>query len=307
MFLLVEVTPFGTVGLLGGRARTEGMDVFWSPDAVAARLGLAGADAGESGDIVGNGETGGEPALRVVDVRDGWEYDGIGHLPGAVSIPFEEFRSEDGDEGMLPGADAWAGLLSAAGIDADDEVLAYDDTHGVFAARFLVTAELYGHDPDRLHLLDGDYSAWSRAHAVARDAPEATPTSYEPTEPVDSPLVSYDEVRAALSDDAVIVDIREAWEYEEGHLPGSIQLDWLELVDADGTRGLLPEADLRATLADRGITPDRRILLYCNTARRISHTYLVLRHLGYDDVAFYEGSLTEWEERGGPVESGGDA
>jgi thiosulfate/3-mercaptopyruvate sulfurtransferase len=50
-----------------------------------------------------------------------------------------------------------------------------------------------------------------------------------------------------------------------------------------------------------GVTPDRRILLYCNTARRISHTYLVLRHLGFDDVAFYEGSLTEWETRGGPV------
>jgi thiosulfate/3-mercaptopyruvate sulfurtransferase len=46
-----------------------------------------------------------------------------------------------------------------------------------------------------------------------------------------------------------------------------------------------------------------RVLLYCNTARRISHTYVVLRHLGYTDVMFYEGSLTEWEARGGPLES----
>jgi thiosulfate/3-mercaptopyruvate sulfurtransferase len=61
---------------------------------------------------------------------------------------------------------------------------------------------------------------------------------------------------------------------------------------------------LESLLADRGITPDRRIVLYCNTARRISHTYVVLRHLGYDAVDFYEGSLTEWTERGGPLEEG---
>jgi thiosulfate/3-mercaptopyruvate sulfurtransferase len=45
-------------------------------------------------------------------------------------------------------------------------------------------------------------------------------------------------------------------------------------------------------------------VLYCNTARRISHTYTVLRHLGYDDLAFYEGSLTEWEAEGRAVREG---
>ncbi|WP_313693085.1 sulfurtransferase [Halorarum halobium] len=242
--------------------------------------------------------------VRVVDVRDGWEYEGIGHLPGAVSIPFGEFRSGEGDEGMLPGADRWADLLSAAGIGVEDDVVAYDDTHGVFAARFLVTAELYGHDPARLHLLDGDYSAWSRERPTTTDAVEPDPTEYEPREPADSPLVGFDEVAAALeAEGTVVVDTREAWEFEEGHLPGAVQLDWMELVDAE-SRGLKPRDELASILADRGVTPDRRVLLYCNTARRISHTYLVLGHLGYDDLAFYEGSLTEWEARGGATETG---
>ena len=275
--------------------------------------------------------------LRIVDVRDEWEYDGIGHLPGAVSIPFASFRSEDNDEGMLPGTPQWGRLLSDAGIDTDDDVLAYDDTHGVFAARFLVTAELYGHDPDRLFLLDGDYSAWSREHAVSREAPNPEPTTYEPSEPANSPLIDFDavaralaaagydsgvsvgdsevgsEVREADSDPSegedtqpVIVDTREAWEYEEGHLPGAVQLDWRELVDTDGTRGVKSADERLAICRERGITPDRRVILYCNTARRISHTYLVLRDLGFDDLAFYEGSLTEWERRGGRTVTGPD-
>jgi thiosulfate/3-mercaptopyruvate sulfurtransferase len=120
--------------------------------------------------------------------------------------------------------------------------------------------------------------------------------------------VDFETVRAALDTDAVVVDTREAWEYAEGHLPGAVQLDWRDLVDAE-TRGLKPDAELESLLAERGVTPDRRIVLYCNTARRISHTYVALRHLGYEHVDFYEGSLTEWEKRGGPIvsETDGDA
>jgi thiosulfate/3-mercaptopyruvate sulfurtransferase len=244
-------------------------------------------------------------SVRAVDVRDAWEYDGIGHLPGAVNVPFESFRSEEGGEaGMLPGAERFAELLSEAGIGTDDEIVAYDDTHGVFAARFLVTAELYGHDPARLDLLDGDYSAWSREHEVSTETPDPTSTSYEAAFRTDGPLVDRPAVEAAVDDEGtVVVDTREEWEYEEGHIPGAVRLDWRELV-ADDTRGLRPESEVRALLEDRGVTPERRVLLYCNTARRISHTYTVLRHLGYPELAFYEGSLTEWEREGGRLETG---
>ncbi|QGX95565.1 sulfurtransferase [Haloplanus rallus] len=237
--------------------------------------------------------------VRVVDVRDAWEFDGIGHVPGAVNVPFDRFRSEAGDEGMLPGAAHWTELMEAAGIDADDRLVAYDDEHGVFAARFLVTALLYGHRD--WHLLDGDFSAWNREYETTTEATEVAPSSYEVREPESSPLVDFETVRAALDTEAVIVDTREEWEYEEGHLPGAVQLDWRELVDEE-SRGLKSCGELESLLADRGITSDRRIVLYCNTARRISHTYVVLRHLGYERVDFYEGSLTEWNERGGPLE-----
>jgi thiosulfate/3-mercaptopyruvate sulfurtransferase len=244
--------------------------------------------------------------VHVVDVRDAWEYDGIGHLPGAVNVPFDSFRADESGEaeaGMLPGADAFADLAGAAGVASGEEVVAYDDTHGVFAARFLVTALLYGHPVERLHLLDGDYSAWSRAHEVSREAVDPEPARYDAAFDETGPLVTLEAVRDAVDDpDAVVVDTREGWEYDEGHLPGAVRVDWREAVD-DDTRGLKPEGALLDLLADRGVTPDRRVVLYCNTARRISHTYLVLSHLGFDDVGFYEGSLTEWEAEGGEVET----
>jgi thiosulfate/3-mercaptopyruvate sulfurtransferase len=244
--------------------------------------------------------------IAIVDVRDAWEYDGIGHIPSAVNIPFDEFRAEEHGEaeaGMLPGAGAFAALAGAAGIDNESDIVAYDDTHGVFAARFLVTAELYGHDPEKLHLLDGDYSSWNLEFEVSSEGPSPEPTTYDAAFDEDGPLVGIEFVRDALEDpDAVIVDTREEWEYEEGHIPGAVRVDWRELVD-DDTRGLRPEAEMRELLEDRGVTPDKHVLLYCNTARRISHTYTVLRALGYEELAFYEGSLTEWEREGGQLET----
>ena len=241
--------------------------------------------------------------VQIVDVRDAWEFDGIGHLPGAINVPFDSFRAADGDDGMLPGADSFADLLGEAGLSVSDDIVAYDDHHGVFAARFLVTAELYGHSVERLHLLDGDFSAWQRDHETTSEATAVEPTTYEISSPEDTPLVDADPVSAAIDDPgAVIVDTREDWEFDEGHIPGAVPLDWRELVD-DETRGLKSRDAIRSILSSAGVSPDKRVVLYCNTARRISHTYVVLRHLGYENLAFYEGSLTEWEAEGRPVNS----
>ncbi|MEY7849290.1 sulfurtransferase [Natrarchaeobius sp. A-rgal3] len=245
-----------------------------------------------------------ESTVRPIDVRDPWEYDGIGHVPGAVNVPFDSYRDESNvDRGTLPGAEAFADLLSEAGIEPTDTIVAYDDTHGVFAARFVLTALEYGHDDVRL--LDGDYSAWNREHETTTDEPEIEPTSYE-TDPLTrekSPLVDLEAVEAALERGALFLDTREQSEFEEARLPGAVRFDWREVVD-DETRRLKPEGELEALLADYGITREREIVLYCNTARRISHTYVVLCGLGYEDVAFYEGSLTEWLANDGEVATG---
>ena len=249
----------------------------------------------------------GKPKIVVVDVRDSWEYEGIGHIPGAVNVSFDSFRADEhgtAEAGKLPGAEVFADLAGAAGIDEDDPVIAYDDTHGVFAARFLVTAELYGHDPSKLHLLDGDFSVWNRSEPTTTDIPDPEPTTYSAAFQEEGPLIDRDAIKDARNDpNAVLVDTREKWEYEEGHIPGAVRLDWRELVDTD-TRTVRPESELRTLLEKRGIVPEKRIVLYCNTARRISHTYTVLRALDYADLAFYEGSLTEWERTGGDIETG---
>lgn len=240
--------------------------------------------------------------IVVVDVRHEDVYT-EGHLPGAVSIPFDEFRDpSDETEGKLPTAAGFASLLSEAGITTSDHLVAYGDDHGVYASRFLVTAEIFGHEFGSLHLLNGDFEVWARNNETTTEQPQPQPTSYDCQRRDDTPLVSAAELEEALDGDAVIVDTRDPLEYDTVHLPGAVNFQWRELVD-DNTRQLKSHETIDTILDDYGMTPTRPIRLYCNTARRLSFVYTVLRDLGYEDVAFYEGGISTWTAYGGPVET----
>lgn len=250
-----------------------------------------------------------DPTVQLVDVRDRWAYEGIGHLPEARHIPFERYRDASDDApGMLPTPDAFGSLLGDRGIKPTETIVVYDDTHGVFAARFVVTALAYGHQD--VKLLNGDFSTWKQEHRITDVEPTVEATTYQIDDlAADAPVVDRETVEAAIdsdntpidSDDTLIdsnttlIDTRDTDEYEAGHLPGAVQLDWMELVDRE-TRGVKSAGEIEMLLAERGITTDRdhSIILYCNTARRLSHTFVVLRSLGFEDVAIYDGSLREW-------------
>ncbi|MFB6234816.1 MAG: sulfurtransferase [Halopenitus sp.] len=249
-----------------------------------------------------------DPGVHAVDVREEWEFDAMGHVPGAVNVPFETYRDEgDADVGHLPGAERFAEVIGEAGLTRSDTLVAYDDTNGVFAARFLVTALVYGFE--NVHLLNGDFSAWQREHAVGSDPVDLPETDVDPRRLPNeqTPIVDADYVRekieaarAGKAGSVALVDTRDADEYGAGHLPGAVRFDWQEAVDPE-TRGVKSKVEIRELFAERGITPDDTVILYCNTARRLSHTYVALRWAGFANVAIYEGSLTEWREIGGEL------
>jgi ferredoxin-nitrite reductase len=236
----------------------------------------------------------------IVDVQDERTYQSMGHVPGAVNVPYEAIRDPRSvTAGHLPEPDDFAALLGAAGISSGDTIVAYDNDKGVYAARFLLTAAVFGHTGG-LHLLDGDYTVWQREFPTVTAPSSVEPTTYEAAPPADPPIIERSAVEDVLDgEDAVLVDTRTPAEFEQSHIPGAIQLGWEDLIREDG-RQLKDSTAIEELLIDRGITREKEICLYCNTARRLSHTFAVLRELGYDDLRFYEGSLTDWIRSSSP-------
>jgi thiosulfate/3-mercaptopyruvate sulfurtransferase len=81
-----------------------------------------------------------------------------------------------------------------------------------------------------------------------------------------------------------------------GHVPGSLNLPYPELVNPDGT--LKSAAELRARFAAAGVDPDQPVAALCGSGLTACAVLLALASLGNDRTRLYDGSWTEWGGRG---------
>jgi len=105
--------------------------------------------------------------------------------------------------------------------------------------------------------------------------------------------VSLKEFQAMIDAGDVVIDARTSDEYETGHVPGAILLDYFEMgyyLDS-----VLPRLD-----------PNRKIGVYC-AGPNCDDSEMLARELysmGYKKLCVFRGGMEEWNEAGKPVEHG---
>lgn len=240
----------------------------------------------------------------LVDVGSAERY-AEAHIPGAVLVtPGELMDGRPPATGRLPDVARLNTLFSRLGLQDDLKVVAYDDEGGGWAGRLLWTLEVVGHT--NWAYLDGGIHAWQASGRPLESKPnEVAPTKVNVE--VNAGLIAdADDIMRRLADadtDLLVWDARSAAEYRgerqaaarSGHIPGAVNLDWLDLMDRE--RGLRLRQDLAECLAARGITPDKQIVTHCQTHHRSGLTWLAARLLGFPKLKAYPGSWSEWGNR----------
>jgi rhodanese-related sulfurtransferase len=95
--------------------------------------------------------------------------------------------------------------------------------------------------------------------------------------------------RMAAGDEALVVlDVRTAKEFAEGHVPGAINISHDEL------EARLPELE-----ADR----DRDVVVYCRSGKRAGIALDMLEKAGFKRLYHLEGDYLGWAEASRPVEA----
>ena len=252
-----------------------------------------------------------DPTIRPVEVifwmpgldRDLRAEHASRRVPGAVLFDVDDIADPDTDlPHMLPAPDRFADKIGRLGIGNDDLVICYDAFGLLSAPRAWWMLRAFGHD--RVAVLDGGLPKWlaeGRPLDAGVAAPDVKPFAACPRLDL---VRRRDQVAALSNSDEQLVDVRaadrfagdapEIWpDRRWGHIPGSLNLPFAELIDPDnGT--LRPDGALAERVAGAGIDPVRPVTAMCGSGVTACILALAMHRLGRTGVAVYDGSWADW-------------
>lgn len=220
-----------------------------------------------------------------------------GHLPGAIHADLVDDFSDPtaATPFTRPTREQLATTLGRHGIGADSTVLVYDHLNGIWAARLVWVLHSYGFAASSV--LNGGFDTW-RDIGGAIETGDVAPAPTTPPELSIEPgyFADTDDVRALGPESELINVLRpEVFSGEEmpygraGHIPGSVNLPFTDLLDSDGT-----EIDFdRARRVAESLHPGP-VVTYCGSGITASGYALALRASGRNDIRVYDGSMSEW-------------
>ena len=230
-----------------------------------------------------------------------------GHIEGAQYADLERHLSGPVTKGVtgrhpLPAADTLVQQLRAWGINADTDVVLYDDGPGAFAARAWWLLAWLG-KRDGVFILDGGLKAWhSAGFPLSLDAPVIEPGTFAGT-PDNHLLLDADHLQKRLGQPGLtLIDARAQARFRgevepidpvAGHIPGAQCAAFNENLGSDGR--FLPAEQLKERFAAQlhGRSPDE-LVAYCGSGVTACHNLFALSLAGYPLGKLYAGSWSEW-------------
>jgi thiosulfate/3-mercaptopyruvate sulfurtransferase len=235
----------------------------------------------------------GEPDLFVGDVR-GPNAHARGHIRGSKPLVLGSPPPMSDAEVVASLAKEVGLRLRRHGVTGDERLVLYDRGDGVGALPSAQLAELAGHP--RVAVLIGGIAGWPEDLEVGQV--ELQPVKAE-LEPRLDALPTWDELERRLGDpELTLLDTRSEDEFHgrggypcdprQGHIPGAVRLEHVELFDAPGQ----PRADAEVQ-ALVGLPEGAEIVTYCHSGSRSAVAALALRAAGYR-ARNYAASWHEW-------------
>ncbi len=229
------------------------------------------------------------------------------HIPGAGFLDLQGDFSDNDQQlrFMMPSAEAFAEAAGRHGISQSSKLVLYDRAGSAWAARLWWMFRSMG--CERAAVLDGGWRRWTAEdRAVSTDEATYAPTTFMPAADP-ARFADLEEVRAFIdsrgADGSCLINALGPDQHSgadggrmygrPGHIPGATNVPAGQLIDPE--TGLYRAAEELAPLFEQaGADRTRRVVTYCGGGIAASSDAFVLALLGYEDVAVYDASMSEY-------------
>jgi thiosulfate/3-mercaptopyruvate sulfurtransferase len=220
------------------------------------------------------------------------------HIQGAISIPLKELYKPGAVEGQVKPAEELAAFLGKKGVSNTNKIVLVDEGSNKYNSRvWWILKSVGAADVSILHFNMDQFAA-------ARIPLTGTPATGKATSfaVAESPYkaCTMAEVQK-LPGGTLLLDAREKEEYEgidtakksKGHLPGAVWMNFKEVLTTTGA--YKSKDEIVAAAAKFGATPERPIVVYCNSGVKAAVLYVALKEIaGFQNVQYYAGSYADW-------------
>ena len=253
-----------------------------------------------------------EPTLCVLDAswylpaqaRDPKAEYKAAHVPGARFFDIDAISDTASDlPHMLPSAEAFSAAAGNLGIGNDDQIVAYDGSGLMSAARVWWMFRAFGHRA--VAVMDGGFPKWRTENRPSEAGTEAIIPCTFTARLQPAMVCSLTDMQASVaSGQEQVVDARSAGRFtgtepeprpglRGGHMPGSCNLPYTDLLDPD-TGCVVDAAKLRARFEAAGVDLSRPLVTSCGSGVTAAVLSLGLALLGHESNALYDGSWAQW-------------
>lgn len=252
-----------------------------------------------------------DPDLRVLDgswylpqeERDAKaEYD-AGHIPNARFFDIDDISDHRSElPHMVPPVEKFMSRLRSMGVGDGHQVVVYDGAGLKSAARVWWLFRLMGQS--NIAVLDGGLPKWLAEGRETEDLPPVIRDRHMTVRVQNHLVRDVTQVSSAAKlGDHEILDARAAARFRgevpepreglrSGHIPGSKNTPYTDLLQADGT--LKEPEELRAVFMAAGVDLNKPAITTCGSGVTAAVLSLGLERIGKTDHALYDGSWSEW-------------
>lgn len=116
-------------------------------------------------------------------------------------------------------------------------------------------------------------------------------------------LISVNELAKKLNNPKVqIISARSDADYKKVHIRNAINVPIKSLSSTAPIEGILKTPqEIAKILGDKGVDPNKEIVLYCNKGNNAGRMYWIMKSMGFTNVKLLDGNLDAWKAARKPV------